>query len=205
MVRSAIRWKRRQRSISHTGGIVANTYASSSSSRSPTPYYVTHLPLVIDYDDDYHGEAICDGQEYSLTTAMMLFACEISQRYSTPTNNRLRTSLNTRNQAVVQADRVDIQRRNVGNGGRYMRKSIDTQGDSARNGTVLKETVNGNGQGFYETRLTQEVLLMFNAITAMPKDEAGIILTNEQNDFLLEDASKIEEFEDLSAAICMMA
>ncbi|GKC20653.1 hypothetical protein Tco_1022803, partial [Tanacetum coccineum] len=51
--------------------LVANTYASSSSSRSPTPYYVTHLPLVIDYDDDYHGEAICDGQEYSLTTAMM--------------------------------------------------------------------------------------------------------------------------------------
>nr|GEW69311.1 ribonuclease H-like domain-containing protein [Tanacetum cinerariifolium] len=31
------------------------------------------------------------------------------------------------------------------------------------------------------------------------KDEAGIILTNKQNDFLLADASEIEEFEDLSA------
>ncbi|GKF34041.1 hypothetical protein Tco_0107241, partial [Tanacetum coccineum] len=36
------------------------------------------------------------------------------------------------------------------------------------------------------------------------KDEAGIILTNEQNDFLLADASEIEEFEDFSATICMM-
>ncbi|GJX42922.1 hypothetical protein Tco_0259598 [Tanacetum coccineum] len=37
------------------------------------------------------------------------------------------------------------------------------------------------------------------------KDEATIILTNEQNDFLLVDASEIEDLEDLSANICMMA
>ncbi|GKC20654.1 hypothetical protein Tco_1022804 [Tanacetum coccineum] len=55
--------------------LVANTYASSSSSRSPPAYYVTHPPLEIDYDDDYQGEAICDDQEDSLTTAMMLLAC----------------------------------------------------------------------------------------------------------------------------------
>ncbi|GJU64464.1 hypothetical protein Tco_1246299 [Tanacetum coccineum] len=61
--------------------LVANTYASSSSSRSPPAYYVTHPPLEIDYDDDYQGEAICDDQEDSLTTAMMLLACAITQRY----------------------------------------------------------------------------------------------------------------------------
>nr|GEY08717.1 hypothetical protein [Tanacetum cinerariifolium] len=37
------------------------------------------------------------------------------------------------------------------------------------------------------------------------KDEAEIILTNEQNDFLFADASEIKELEDLSANRCMMA
>nr|GEY27364.1 hypothetical protein [Tanacetum cinerariifolium] len=35
-------------------------------------YYVTLPPSVADYDDDYQGEPICDDQEDSLTTAMML-------------------------------------------------------------------------------------------------------------------------------------
>ncbi|GJU76559.1 hypothetical protein Tco_1273629 [Tanacetum coccineum] len=109
--------------------LVANTYASSSSSRPPPAYYVTHPPLEIDYDDDYQGEAICDDQEDSLTTAMMLLARTITQCYSTPTNNHLRTSLSTRNQAIIQADHVDIQSKNVRNSGRYVRRIIDNQGD----------------------------------------------------------------------------
>ncbi|GJT51444.1 integrase, catalytic region, zinc finger, CCHC-type containing protein [Tanacetum coccineum] len=36
-------------------------------------------------------------------------------------------------------------------------------------------------------------------------DEAGVILTDEQNDFLFVDASWIEEIEELSANICLMA
>ncbi|GJT41497.1 hypothetical protein Tco_0941362 [Tanacetum coccineum] len=47
----------------------------------------------------------------------------ITQRFSNLTNNHLRTSSNTRNQAIVQADRVHIQRRNSGNDGRYIRRS----------------------------------------------------------------------------------
>nr|GEX25508.1 hypothetical protein [Tanacetum cinerariifolium] len=54
-----------------------------------------------------------DDQEDSLTTAMMLFAYAITQRYVTSTNNLLRTSLNTRNQAVLQADIVNIQIKNM--------------------------------------------------------------------------------------------
>nr|GEZ38355.1 retrovirus-related Pol polyprotein from transposon TNT 1-94 [Tanacetum cinerariifolium] len=37
------------------------------------------------------------------------------------------------------------------------------------------------------------------------QDEAGVILTDEQNDFLFADASRMEEIEDLSANICLMA
>ncbi|GJW74427.1 integrase, catalytic region, zinc finger, CCHC-type containing protein [Tanacetum coccineum] len=36
------------------------------------------------------------------------------------------------------------------------------------------------------------------------KDEVGVILTNEQNDFLLADTVQMEELEELSANICMM-
>ncbi|GJX77301.1 hypothetical protein Tco_0324112 [Tanacetum coccineum] len=37
------------------------------------------------------------------------------------------------------------------------------------------------------------------------QDEAVVILTDEQNDFLFADASRMEEIEELSANICLMA
>ncbi|GJX16970.1 retrovirus-related pol polyprotein from transposon TNT 1-94 [Tanacetum coccineum] len=88
--------------------------------------------------------------EDPLTSAMLLLARAITQNFSNPTNNHLRTSSNTRNQAIIQGDRMNIQR---------------------------LETL----------------------------DEAGVILTDEQNDFLFADASRMEEIEELSANICLMA
>ncbi|GKG42474.1 hypothetical protein Tco_0476772, partial [Tanacetum coccineum] len=49
--------------------------------------------------------------------AMMLLARAITQKFSTPTNNHLHTSSNTRNQAVIQDGRVDIQTKNASFGG----------------------------------------------------------------------------------------
>ncbi|GJX81951.1 hypothetical protein Tco_0331432, partial [Tanacetum coccineum] len=132
----------------------------------------THDPLAL-VANTYARELICDDQEYSLTTAMMSLARAITQRYTTPTNNRLRTSSNTMNQAVVQADRVDIQSRNVGNAGHYAR---DCPKPRVR-----------------DSRYSLEQLLIAK------KDEAGIMLNAEHNDFLLVDAPEIEEVEDLSA------
>ncbi|GKC83016.1 hypothetical protein Tco_1138733, partial [Tanacetum coccineum] len=80
-----------------------------SSSRSLAAYYVSHPPSVVDYDDEYQGETFQNDSEDSLTSTMMLLALAINQLYSTPTNNRLRSSSNTRNQAVIEADRVNIQ------------------------------------------------------------------------------------------------
>ncbi|GKG42847.1 integrase, catalytic region, zinc finger, CCHC-type containing protein, partial [Tanacetum coccineum] len=37
------------------------------------------------------------------------------------------------------------------------------------------------------------------------QDEAGVTLIDEQNDFLFADASRMEEIEELSANICLMA
>ncbi|GKB20025.1 hypothetical protein Tco_0853948 [Tanacetum coccineum] len=73
--------------------LLANSNASSSqshanSSYSSQPYFVTHPLSVVDYDDEYQGELQGDSQEDNLTTAMMLLARAISQKFSTPTNNR---------------------------------------------------------------------------------------------------------------------
>ncbi|GJT28196.1 hypothetical protein Tco_0908471 [Tanacetum coccineum] len=129
--------------------IVAYT---GSSSRIPSPYYVTHPSSVVDYDDKYQGDAFQNNFEDPLTSTMMLLAREITRRFSNPTNNRLRTSSNTKNQAIMQADRVNIQSRN-----------------SAKH------------------------------------DEVGVTLTDEQNDFLVADVTRMEEIKELSANICLMA
>ncbi|GKB57143.1 hypothetical protein Tco_0913329 [Tanacetum coccineum] len=120
------------------------------------------------------GDAIGDDHEDSLETSMVLLARAITQHYSTPTKNRLRTSLNTRNQAIIQVDRVDIQSKNVGNSGRYMK-------DYCPKPRVC------------DSKYFQEQMQLAK------KDEAGITLDDEQNDFLLVDASEVEEFEDLNA------
>nr|GEU78278.1 hypothetical protein [Tanacetum cinerariifolium] len=80
-------------------------------------------------------------KDYPLTSAMLLLVGAITQNFSNATNNRLRTSSNTKNQAFFQGD----------------------------------------------------------------WDEARVILTDEQNDFLFADASRMEEIEDLSANMYLMA
>ncbi|GJS51765.1 retrovirus-related pol polyprotein from transposon TNT 1-94 [Tanacetum coccineum] len=58
----------------------------------------------------------------------LLLAKAITQNFSNPTNNRLRASSNTRNQAVVQGDMVNIQSRNSGNAILYRVNDITAVG-----------------------------------------------------------------------------
>ncbi|GJT20554.1 hypothetical protein Tco_0890491 [Tanacetum coccineum] len=97
--------------VAHTG----------SSSRTSSQYYVTHPSSVVDYDDDYQRDTVQNNSDDPLTSAMILLARAITRNFSNPTNNRLRTSFNTINQAIVQGDRVNIQSKNFGNDGRNTR------------------------------------------------------------------------------------
>ncbi|GKC66844.1 hypothetical protein Tco_1099442 [Tanacetum coccineum] len=97
--------------------IAKSNASSSNSSYPPQPYYVTHPSSIVDYEDEYQGELQGDSQEDKSIITMMLLARATTQKFSTPTNNFLRTSLNTRNQAVIQDGRVDIQTKNAGYGG----------------------------------------------------------------------------------------
>nr|GEX13711.1 hypothetical protein [Tanacetum cinerariifolium] len=80
--------------------LVANFNANSSSSRSLQQYYIIDPPSVLDHDDDYQGEIFAAKPEDTLSTTMMLMARAITQNFSTPTNNRLRTSSNITNQRM---------------------------------------------------------------------------------------------------------
>nr|GEX30264.1 hypothetical protein [Tanacetum cinerariifolium] len=123
--------------VAHTG----------SSSRNSSPYYVTHPSSMFNYDHDYQRDKVQNNSDDLITSAMILLAHVITRNFSNPTNNRLRTSSNTRNQAIVQGDRMLLAK----------------------------------------------------------QDEAEVILTDEQNDFLFTDASRMDEIDELSANIFLMA
>ncbi|GJV10390.1 integrase, catalytic region, zinc finger, CCHC-type containing protein, partial [Tanacetum coccineum] len=204
--------------VAHTG----------SSSRNTSSYYVTHPTSVVDYDDEYQQDDVQTNSEDPLASAMLLLARAITQNFSNPTNNRLRTSSNTRNQAIIQGDRVNIQSRNSGNTGRNTRRAYVqeevVEGSNAQNETgnvqrTLRTSSSGNtstvqcyncsGKGHYarncpKPRVRDSKYFMEQMLLAK-QDEAGVILTDEHNDFLFADASRMEEIEELSANICLMA
>ncbi|GJR64594.1 hypothetical protein Tco_0010659 [Tanacetum coccineum] len=94
-----------------------------------------------------------DDQTDILTTKMMLLAHVITQHYSTPINNHLRTSSNIRNQAYVQDGRVDVQSKNVGNvgtSGQNSRRVVGNQGNTAGN-VYVQRTVGNDVEGTSET------------------------------------------------------
>ncbi|GJZ60576.1 gag-pol polyprotein [Tanacetum coccineum] len=204
--------------VAHTG----------SSSRNTSSYYVTHLTSVVDYDDEYQQDNVHTNSEDPLASAMLLLTRAITQKFSTPTNNHLRTSSNTRNQAIIQEDRVNIQSRNSDNAGRNNRRAYVQEeiikGSNAPNETrnvqrTLRTSSLGNtstvqcynysGKGHYarncpKPRVRDSKYFMEQMLLAK-QDEAGVILTDKQNDFLFADASRMEEIEELSPNICLMA
>ncbi|GJY25008.1 hypothetical protein Tco_0399734, partial [Tanacetum coccineum] len=61
------------------------------------------------------------------------------------------------------------------------------------------------GRNTRRAYVQEEVVEGSNAQNETRNDEAGVLLTDEQNDFLFADASRMEEIEELSANICLMA
>ncbi|GKC23779.1 retrovirus-related pol polyprotein from transposon TNT 1-94 [Tanacetum coccineum] len=197
--------------------LVANSHAHSSHFHSspsyfhsPQPYYVTHPSSVIDYEDDYQGEVQGDAQEDKLTTAMM-------------------------NQAVIQDGCVDIQSKNVGyvgNGNRNAGRTNRNQATNAGNGLVQSieeydqnvqriprtqstlgktnvQCYNCNGKGHYARECpkprVRDANVFKEQMLLVTKDEAGVHLDEEENDFMLDNAYGDNALEELNAAVIMMA
>nr|GEW62488.1 retrovirus-related Pol polyprotein from transposon TNT 1-94 [Tanacetum cinerariifolium] len=157
----------------------SQSHASPLYSYSPQPYYVTHPSSAIDSEEDYQRELQRDAQEDKLTTTMMLLAQAITRKFSAPTSNRLRTSSNTRNHDVINDVRANVQCYNCNARGYY---SCD----------YLKPKV-------CDAKYFREQMLV-----AM-KDEAGGILNDEENDFMLDNAYGDETLEELIVTIIIMA
>nr|GEZ41851.1 transcription factor bHLH113 isoform X1 [Tanacetum cinerariifolium] len=172
-----------------------------------------------------------DSQEDKLTTAMKLLAREITQKFSTPINNRLRTLSNTRNQAVVHDGRVDIQTKNAcygGNGNRNAGRQnrIKRLMQEIEMMTVIilfsvfhelsqlrekanVQCYNCNEKGHYarncqKPRVHDAKYFREQMLLAM-KDEAGSNLKDEENDFRLDNSYGEETMEELTGAVMLMS
>ncbi|GJT61856.1 retrovirus-related pol polyprotein from transposon TNT 1-94 [Tanacetum coccineum] len=161
---------------------------------------------------------------------MILLARAISQKFSSPTNNRLRVSSNTKNQAVVQDGRVEIQTTNAGycgiankNLGRNRKQmfhagnAIDESNQIFQHiprtdSTQSKANVqfyNCNEKGHYardcqKPKVRDAKYFREQMLLAM-KDEAGSHLSNEENDFMLDNAYDEKSLDELTASVMLMA
>ncbi|GJR68795.1 retrovirus-related pol polyprotein from transposon TNT 1-94 [Tanacetum coccineum] len=164
-----------------------------------------------------------------LATTMLLLARSITQNFSNPINNRLRTSSNTINQAIIQGDRVNILSRNSGNTGRNTRRAFVqeevVEGSNAQNESenvqrTLRTSSSGNnstiqcynhnGKGHYarncpKPRVRDSKYFMEQMLLAK-QDEAGVIFTDEQKSFsLCVCLQGMEEIENLLQTYSKMA
>ncbi|GJS08833.1 gag-pol polyprotein [Tanacetum coccineum] len=166
--------------------LVAHTGLSS---RTTTPYYVTHPASVVDYDDDYQGDVTQNNSEDPLTSAMNLLDQAITERFSNPTNN----------QEIIEGNNVQ---NNVGNIQRTLRT---TSSGTAANVQCYNCSEKGHYASNYPKPRVRDLKYFMEQMFLAKQDEAGVILTDEHNDFHFADASQMEEIKELSANICLMA
>ncbi|GJS90408.1 hypothetical protein Tco_0773044 [Tanacetum coccineum] len=98
----------------------------------------SHDPLAL---VAHTGDTVQNNFDNLLTSTRILLDRAITQNFSNPTNNRLCTSSNTINQAIVQGDRVNIQSKNSGNDGRNTRRSY-VQGEVIESNNVQNDAGN---------------------------------------------------------------
>nr|GEU77327.1 retrovirus-related Pol polyprotein from transposon TNT 1-94 [Tanacetum cinerariifolium] len=170
-------------------------------------------------------------KEEKLTTAILLLARAITQKFFIRTNNRLRTSSNTRNQAVIQDGRVDIQTKNAGYGRNGNRNAMRHNRNQAFNaGTRSDESnqivqrvlrtksnprkanvqcYNCNEKGHYardcQKPRVRDTKYFREQMFLVMKDKAGRNLKDEENDFMLDNSYGDETLEELTATVIMIA
>ncbi|GJT09638.1 retrovirus-related pol polyprotein from transposon TNT 1-94 [Tanacetum coccineum] len=151
-------------------------------------YYVTHPTSVVDYEDEYQQDDVHTNSEDPLASAML-------NSSNAERNNR---------RAYVQEEIVEGS--NAPNETGKVQRTLRTS-SSVNTSTV--QCYNCSGKSHYarncpKPRVRDSKYFMEQMLLAK-QDEAGVILTDEQNDFLFADASRMEEIKELSENICLTA
>nr|GEY04235.1 hypothetical protein [Tanacetum cinerariifolium] len=131
----------------------------------------------------------------------------ITQKFFTLTNNRLRTSSNTRNQAVIHDGRFNIQTKNAcygGNGNGNAGRQNMNQAANAGNGQVQQINESHYARNFPKPNVRDAKYFREKKLLAM-KDEAGGTVNDKENDFMLDNAFRDETLEELTDAVIIMA
>ncbi|GJY36980.1 integrase, catalytic region, zinc finger, CCHC-type containing protein [Tanacetum coccineum] len=170
--------------IAHTG----------SSFRNTSSYYVTHPTYVVDYEDEYQQDNVHINSEDPLASAMLVII-QKKELCNAGRNNR---------RAYVQEEIVEGS--NAPNETGNVQRTLQT---SSSGNTSTVQCYNCSRKGYYarncpKPRVRDSKYFMEQMLLAK-QDEVGVILTDEQNDFLFADASRMEEIEEISANICLMA
>ncbi|GJU52906.1 retrovirus-related pol polyprotein from transposon TNT 1-94 [Tanacetum coccineum] len=178
--------------VAHTG----------SSSRTTSPYYVTHPSSVVDYDDDYQGDAVQNTSEDPLTSAMILLARAITQQ-QIQSKNSGNDGRNTRRSYVQEEV---IEGNNVQNDAENIQRTLRT----TSSGTAANvQCYNCSEKSHYARNCpkprVRDSKYFIEQMLLAKQDKARVILIDEHNDFLFPDATRMEEIEELSANICLMA
>nr|GEW35822.1 hypothetical protein [Tanacetum cinerariifolium] len=95
-------------------------------------------------------------------------------------------------------------KRNDGNDGRNTRRSY-VQEEIIKGNNVQNDVANIQRTLRTTSLGTVANVQCYNCNEKAKQDEEGVILTNEHNEFLIADATRMEEIEELSANICLMA
>ncbi|GJS07397.1 retrovirus-related pol polyprotein from transposon TNT 1-94 [Tanacetum coccineum] len=163
---------------SHTG----------SSSKNTSSYYVTYPTSVVDYEDEYQQDDVHTNAEDPLASAML-------NSGNTGRNNR---------RAYVQEEIIEGS--NAPNETENVHRTLRTL---ASGNTSTVQYYNYSGKGHYARNCpkprVRDLKYFMEQMLLAKQDEAGVMLTDEQNDFLFADASRMEEIKELSINICLMA
>ncbi|GJX72431.1 retrovirus-related pol polyprotein from transposon TNT 1-94 [Tanacetum coccineum] len=165
--------------VAHTG----------SSSRNTSSYYVTHPSSVVDYDEEYEQDDVHNHSEDPLASAMIYLPKPLLKISLIQQTFFFVLRLIPEIKQSFKVTRI-VRTPTPGNTSTGQRYNCGGKGHYARN--CPKPMV-------HDSKYFMEQMVLAK------QDEAGVILTDEQNDFLFADASRMEEIKELSANICLMA
>ncbi|GJS07062.1 retrovirus-related pol polyprotein from transposon TNT 1-94 [Tanacetum coccineum] len=175
------------------------SHASSSYSRSPQPYYVTHPSSVIDNDDDYQGEIQRDAQEDKRSTANDVITTIYHKHYQRQPKSSI---------YIIKHKEIKLRIQDglSGSSKQECKICIGKELESGKtNRNQATNAVNGHYARDCPKPRVRDAKYFREKMLLATKDEAGVHLDEKENDFMLDNAYEDNALQELNATVIMMA